>query len=93
MPNKHISALLTLALGLWFLTGFSLPMTPFFIRFLGLMLFGSPVVKGLAPPLGQGFLVCLPLITVRMSIWALHIWGAVLHPGVSNLGLIFHWLY
>lgn len=46
MPNKHISALLTLALGLWFLTGFSLPMIPFFIRFLGLMLFGSPVVRG-----------------------------------------------
>lgn len=47
MPNnKHISALLTLALGLWFLTGFSLPVTPFFIQFLGLMLSGSPVVRG-----------------------------------------------
>lgn len=92
MPNKHASALLTLALGLWFPTGFSLPVTPFFIRFLGLMLFGSPVVKGWHL-LGQGSLVCLSLlITIGMSIWALHIWGAALHPGVSNLGLIFHWL-
>lgn len=52
MPNKYISALLTLALGLWFLTRFSLLLIPCFhqgdpwalflphIQFLGLTLFG-----------------------------------------------------
>lgn len=83
MPNKYISALLTLALGLWFLTGFSLLVTPCFQQgdqwalflphnqFLGMMLFGFSLGKGLAPPPGQDSLVCLPLITIRMSIWTL----------------------
>lgn len=86
MPNKHIIALLTLVLGSWFLTGFSPPVTPSFLHDESL----SPALLlpscswgwclqcrlclGLAPPPGQGFLVCLSLIAIRMSIWALLVW-------------------
>lgn len=98
----NISALLTLALGLWFLTEFSPPITPSFL--LGdqwaplssshpaLVAHASWVScsKGLVPPLGQGSLVYLPLIDIRVRIWVLLVWYTALHLVVSDLGLIFH---
>lgn len=93
MPNKHISALLTLALGLWFLTGFLLPMTPSFIQFLGLMdALWVPVVRGWGL-LGAGLSSVSATDYLRMSIWALQVWDAALHLKVFHLGLIFLWLY